>query len=104
MTTVADSTTIALYPITLAAIGIVASMIGTFVVRTNDESKISSALTRGLLVASALFIAGTVVLALLIPDELSKISEKAGNDYGPWGATGAVWVVLRLRSKSTKSE
>ena len=96
LTTVTDSTNIALYPVVLAAIGIVASMIGTFAVRTNDESKISSALTRGLLVASALFVGGTVVLALLIPDELAAIGATAGNDYGPWGVTGAVWVGLLL--------
>ena len=96
LTTVTDSTNIALYPVVLAAIGIVASMIGTFAVRTNDESKISSALTRGLLVASALFVGGTVVLALLIPVELAAIGATAGNDYGPWGVTGAVWVGLLL--------
>ena len=38
LTTVTDSTNIALYPVLLAAIGIVASMIGTFAVRTNDDS------------------------------------------------------------------
>ena len=37
-----------------------------------------------------------MVLALLIPDELAAIGATAGNDYGPWGVTGAVWVGLLL--------
>ena len=58
-----------LFPILLAGVGIVSSILGTFVVNTDDESKISSALQRGLLVASVLvFIgAGALVAFLGIP-------------------------------------
>ncbi len=45
-------------PLYLAGIGILASIIGTFFVKTKDESKIHSALFRGLLVASGLLIVG----------------------------------------------
>ena len=94
LATVEGNLTVAFYPVALATIGIIASMIGTFVVRTNDESKISSALTRGLLVASAIFVGGTVVLAL-IPDIGDKLAPAASH-YGIWGVTGAVWVGLLL--------
>jgi K(+)-stimulated pyrophosphate-energized sodium pump len=94
LATVPDNLTVAFYPVALATIGIIASMIGTFVVRTNDESKISSALTRGLLVASAIFVGGTVVLAL-IPDIGNELAPAASH-YGIWGVTGAVWVGLLL--------
>ncbi|MBC8329961.1 MAG: sodium-translocating pyrophosphatase [Planctomycetes bacterium] len=43
-------------PLQLAAGGIIASIVGTFFVRTNDESKIHSALFRGLLVASVILV------------------------------------------------
>ena len=101
LATVEGNITVAFYPVALATIGIIASMIGTFVVRTNDESKISSALTRGLLVASAIFICGTVVLALIpsIATELEKVPASAEGLLGitgAWAVTGAVWVGLLL--------
>ena len=61
--------TLVVFPILLAGVGILASMLGTFVVNTNDESKIGSALQRGLLVASVLVFlgAGGLVTALDVP-------------------------------------
>jgi K(+)-stimulated pyrophosphate-energized sodium pump len=47
-------TTLVLFPIILSGAGILSSVLGTFAVRTNDESKIQDALFRGLLVASGL--------------------------------------------------
>ena len=100
LATVGGNITVAFYPVALATIGIIASMIGTFVVRTNDESKISSALTRGLLVASAIFVCGTVALALIpsIATELEKAASAEGlwGSTGAWAVTGAVWVGLLL--------
>ena len=57
------------FPIFLAGVGILSSMLGTFVVNTDDESKIGSALHRGLLAASALVFlgAGGLVTVLDIP-------------------------------------
>ena len=64
--------TLVIFPILLAGAGILASVLGTFVVNTDDESKIGSALQRGLLVASVLvFIgAGGLVAVLDIPLEV----------------------------------
>ena len=57
------------FPILLAGTGILASILGTFVVNTDDESKIGSALHRGLLVASFLVFlgAGALIFYLGIP-------------------------------------
>ncbi len=52
-----------LFPLIIAGVGIVASIIGTFFVRTNDDKKINSALHRGLVVASVLVAAATFFLA-----------------------------------------
>lgn len=47
------------YPFVIAAIGIIASIVGIFLVRTDDEKKISAAMTRGTLVAGAIVVVGT---------------------------------------------
>ena len=47
-----------LFPLLLAGVGIIASILGTFAVRTNDETKIQGALLRGLFVASGLVVLG----------------------------------------------
>jgi len=49
----------AIFPLGVAAIGIVASIIGIATVKTNDEHKISASFNRGILIAGALLIAGT---------------------------------------------
>lgn len=53
---------LAVFPILLAGFGILASILGTFTVRTDDESKVQSALLRGLMVASVIVMAGAAVL------------------------------------------
>jgi K(+)-stimulated pyrophosphate-energized sodium pump len=53
-----------LLPIAVAALGIVASIIGTFFVKAADESHIHAALSRGLMVASVLAIGGAAALTL----------------------------------------
>ncbi len=64
--------TLVVFPILLAGVGILASMLGTFVVNTDDESKIGGALQRGLLVASVLVFlgAGGLVTVLEVPLEV----------------------------------
>jgi len=51
-----------LLPLGIAAIGIVSSIMGTFVVRTNNEKKLHSALRNGLFLASVLVIVGSYFL------------------------------------------
>jgi K(+)-stimulated pyrophosphate-energized sodium pump len=51
-----------LYPILLSGAGILASVIGTFAVNTNDERKIQDALFRGMIVASVIVLAAGYAL------------------------------------------
>ena len=51
-----DATALAMLPLMLAAVGIIASMVGTFFVKASDEQHLHSALFRGLIVASILVI------------------------------------------------
>jgi K(+)-stimulated pyrophosphate-energized sodium pump len=55
-----------LFPILLSGVGILSSIVGTFAVNTDDESKIGSALHRGLLVASLLVFVGAGVLITVL--------------------------------------
>jgi len=48
----------AIYPLSIAAIGIVASLIGALVVRSNSEDKISAAMNRGFIVSGAIVALG----------------------------------------------
>ena len=58
--------TLVLFPVLLAGVGIASSILGTFAVSTNDESKIGGALQRGLIVASILVLVGAGALVLLL--------------------------------------
>ncbi|HEB53286.1 MAG TPA: sodium-translocating pyrophosphatase [bacterium] len=53
-----------MYPIALAAMGVIASVLGTFRVKTDDESKLSSALFGGLLAASAALVIGAAAITM----------------------------------------
>ncbi|KKT92791.1 MAG: sodium-translocating pyrophosphatase [Candidatus Andersenbacteria bacterium RIFCSPLOWO2_02_FULL_46_11] len=48
----------AIYPLGIAALGIIASVVGIMLVRTNDEHKIQQAFTRGVFVSAGLLILG----------------------------------------------
>jgi K(+)-stimulated pyrophosphate-energized sodium pump len=54
--------TMVLLPLMVAAIGIVGSIIGAFFVKANDEHALHSALFRGLIVASAVVVAGMAAI------------------------------------------
>ncbi len=58
-----------LFPVVLAGVGIICSIVGTFAVRTNDEKAIQGALNRGLFLASVLVVlaAGGLVSVLGLP-------------------------------------
>jgi len=53
---------LAVFPLFLAGVGIIASMLGTFTVRTDDESKVQGALLRGLIVSSVIVLIGAAGL------------------------------------------
>ncbi len=76
-----------LLPILLAGIGIIASILGTYAVRTSDESKIHSALFIGLVVASVIFAAGAAGL-------ISLLSLDSVGDALPHGKWGVYWAMV----------
>ncbi|WP_152050842.1 sodium-translocating pyrophosphatase [Tautonia marina] len=52
-----------LFPLAISAVGIVASIIGTFFVKTKDEGHVNAALHRGTIIASVIVAIGTFLLA-----------------------------------------
>ncbi|MBL8728864.1 MAG: sodium-translocating pyrophosphatase [Planctomycetes bacterium] len=72
-----------MYPIVLSAVGIVASFLGTFRVKADDESKLSSALFGGLIAASVfLVIGGALVTMLIQPQPLRAVGST--EQIGHW--------------------
>jgi len=76
------------YPLVLAALGIGASIFGTFRVKAERESELGEALFRGLISASVVLV-GLMAVATLV---VSPTPE----NYGPWGVYGAMVVGLVL--------
>ena len=68
-------------PMALSAFGILASIIGTFVVKANDESHVHGALFKGLIVASVLFAGAAAGVFTLMP-EVTDVEIFA---KGKWG-------------------
>ena len=74
----AAMTNLLMYPVVLAAVGIIASFLGTFRVKADDESKLSAALFGGLIAASVfLVIGGAVVTAIMQPAPLLVAGQAA---------------------------
>ncbi len=82
-----------LLPLILAAIGIVASIVGTAFVRTKEGGNPQAALNTGCFIAGALFVLASIpVILLMVPDPF-----RLGADpkvYTPWGIFGAALVGL----------
>ncbi|MEZ6037139.1 MAG: sodium-translocating pyrophosphatase [Planctomycetota bacterium] len=82
-----------LYPVALAAIGVIASFLGTFKVKADDESKLSSALFGGLVAASiALVIGGALLTVLMKPTPL--MAPDATNTASHWNVFFSVVIGL----------
>jgi K(+)-stimulated pyrophosphate-energized sodium pump len=62
----AEMTSLLLYPVVLSAVGIVASFLGTFRVKADDESKLSAALFGGLIAASVFLVIGGAVVTMIM--------------------------------------
>ncbi len=88
------SEALVLYPLCLAAIGIVAAVIGTTAVKTSDESKVNHALFSGLVVASIVLVIGSAIVTASFGDDLRFSID--GETYGPWQIVTAVWAGLFL--------
>jgi len=69
------------FPLAIAGVGIIASIVGTFFVRTEDESKLHSALFRGLFISSLLLILFAAVVTYTLGLHTVKLGEFAGGGW-----------------------
>jgi K(+)-stimulated pyrophosphate-energized sodium pump len=83
-----------IYPIVLSAVGIVASYLGTFSVKAQDESRLAAALFNGLVAASGLLIVGGALATLLISPAVPAHDGHA--EAGPWAVYFAMVIGLVL--------
>ncbi len=88
----ADKTILIVLPVTLGAIGIVASLVGTLFVRARDESNLAAALFKGLFVASIVFAGLAAVLFLLF--KAHEIRPDGATYSGEWGVYLALIIGL----------
>ncbi|MCC6671955.1 MAG: sodium-translocating pyrophosphatase [Planctomycetes bacterium] len=77
------------YPLALSALGIVASIAGTFRVRTEDENKLGAALFAGLWSASGVLIVVMAIFTAIIAPRLDSSS-------GPWHIYASMVIGLLL--------
>jgi len=77
---VAGMTGMVLLPLAVAALGIIASIVGTFFVKANNEHALHAALFRGLIVASVVVVGATAWLTmgggLELPEQLKGVSHE----------------------------
>jgi len=89
-----SSTDAIIYPLVLGGVSIIASVIGTFFVKVHErDTKIMSALYKGLIVA------GGLAAVLFIPVTLWLVPKTivvAGVTYGQWSVYGAALIGLAL--------
>ncbi|MFG0315759.1 MAG: sodium-translocating pyrophosphatase, partial [Planctomycetota bacterium JB042] len=86
-------------PLVLAAIGTIGSMLGRKFVYTEDESKLGTALHKGLWFASAVFAVGAAGAVFFLPEESLKAAGKAAgfeDGWSIWGVYGAILTGLLL--------
>jgi K(+)-stimulated pyrophosphate-energized sodium pump len=84
------------YPLALAALGTVASVFGTFLVKTNDEKKLHHALFSGLMGASLALVGLMAIFTLVIGPSYSAQVGGATVEYGKWAIFLAMVIGLFL--------
>ena len=73
------------YAFMLAAVGILASILGVFTVRVKEGGDPHVALRNGTIYAALLFILGVLVLTVVMKARIVAALAAAGLDFGPWG-------------------
>jgi K(+)-stimulated pyrophosphate-energized sodium pump len=86
----------ALLPLLLVSAGLVASIIGTFFVKADDEHHLHSALFKGLLVASGLFAASAFGLCYMFPIKYITVAADGAKDGFAFGVLGSIVTGLLL--------
>ena len=79
-----------LFPLSVAAIGIIGSIIGTFFVKTDDESHLHGALFKGLIVAGGVMLVGVLAITVMMDLDFTL----GGTEYSKWGVFGSVAIGL----------
>ena len=79
-----------LFPLGVAALGIIGSIIGTFFVKTDDEKDLHGALFRGLIVAGGIMVVLVAGLTAMMDLDFTL----GGQDFSKWGVFGSVAVGL----------
>ena len=90
------ATGLMMYPLALGATGILASVIGTFSVKTDDESKLGHALHSGLLKASFWLTGFMAILTFAIDPHYTSGTGDAAVTYGAWSIFLAMVIGLFL--------
>ncbi len=84
-----------LYPLALAAMGILASFGGTFLVKTNDESKLGHALHMGMYGASVMLaVLMAVVTHYVLPEQITVGSGAGAITFSNWNVYFAMIIGL----------
>ncbi|MCB9871480.1 MAG: sodium-translocating pyrophosphatase [Planctomycetes bacterium] len=92
----ADPVALMVYPLALAATGIGASILGTFKVKTDDETRLGHALHSGLTTASVILTVLMVILTAIIGPTFTIGTGEAAIVVGKWHIFGAMVVGLFL--------
>jgi K(+)-stimulated pyrophosphate-energized sodium pump len=84
------------YPLLLSAVGVVASWLGTFRVRADDESRLSAALFDGLVAASGLLIVGGGLVTWIVRPHPRLADAANAATASSWGVYFAMVIGLVL--------
>ncbi|MFN3241805.1 MAG: sodium-translocating pyrophosphatase [Planctomycetota bacterium] len=88
-------TSLIMFPVVLAAIGVIASFLGTFRVKADDESKLSHALFSGLLAASIALVIGAAALTMGMKPS-PAIEPGAAETFSHWNVFWSVIIGLTI--------
>ncbi|MEO6596857.1 MAG: sodium-translocating pyrophosphatase [Planctomycetota bacterium] len=86
-------TALLLFPVVLSAVGVIASVLGTFRVKADDESKLSSALFGGLIAASVFLMIGGALVTMIMQPQPAK-SMGSAEFFSHWNVYLSVVVGL----------
>lgn len=75
-----------LFPLGVAAVGIIGAIVGTFFVKTDDEKHLHGALFKGLIVAGGVMLVGALGLTAMLDLDFTL----GGEDFSKWGVFGSV--------------
>ena len=88
-------TSLIMFPVVLASLGVIASFLGTFKVKADDESKLSHALFSGLLFASIALVIGAAALTMVMKPS-PALEPGAAEAFSHWNVFYSVIIGLTI--------